>query len=45
LEQELNEKSNENKELVDELDALKKSKKCKWLEKELNALRKSFDEI
>jgi hypothetical protein len=29
LEQELNEKSNENKELVDELDALKKSKEYK----------------
>jgi ABC-type phosphate transport system auxiliary subunit len=45
LEQELNEKSNENKELVDELDALKKSKECKGLEQELKALRKSFDEI
>jgi hypothetical protein len=32
LEQEFNEKSNENKELVDELDALKKSKECKELE-------------
>jgi hypothetical protein len=45
LEQELNEKSNENKELVDELDALKKSKEYKGLEQELKALRKSFDEI
>jgi hypothetical protein len=45
LEQELNEKSNENKELVDELDDLKKSKECKGLEQELKALRKSFDEI
>jgi hypothetical protein len=32
LEQKLNEKSNENKELVDELDALKKSKEYKGLE-------------
>jgi uncharacterized protein YPO0396 len=31
--------------LIEELEALKKSKECKWLDQELKALRKSFDEL
>jgi hypothetical protein len=45
LEQELIAKSNENNALMEELVALKKSKKCKGMEQELKALRKSFDEL
>jgi uncharacterized protein YPO0396 len=45
LEQDLITKSNENKALVEKLEALKKSKECKGLDQELKALRKSFDEL
>jgi chromosome segregation ATPase len=45
LEQELIAKSNKNDSMMEELVALKKSKKCKRIEQELKALRKSFDEL
>jgi uncharacterized protein YPO0396 len=45
LEQELIAKRNENDSMMEELVALKKSKKCKGIEQELKALRKSFDEL